>query len=146
MLTSSLICLSKVQFHMCSFPRSNCQFLEHRHFTTQERGKTIADSSRYNFHLHGFTRTKNSEVIQERSFHRFHRRRKFRLNQIYGLLLLQDHPYPNLFVARILVANVSFFSVYFYASARAAFVRMLFSSKIPFSILHFLPSLVKVAC
>ena len=34
-LTSSL--LSKVQFHMRSFPRSNCQFLEHRHFTTQER-------------------------------------------------------------------------------------------------------------
>ena len=37
MLTSSIICLSKVQFHICSFPRSNCQFLEHSHFTTQER-------------------------------------------------------------------------------------------------------------
>ena len=107
-LTSSLICLSKVQFHMCSFPRSNCQFLEHRHFTTHRKGKkTIADSSRYNLHLPG--RDKRGRVCKCTIFtddHIFcnvlctHCR-----NVIYRLHFLSHHQYPDLFVSKILVEN-----------------------------------------
>ena len=153
-LTSSLLCLSKVQFHMCSFPRSNCQFLEHRHFTTHRKGKkTIADSSRYNLHLPG--RDKRGRVCKCTIFtddHIFcnvlctHCR-----NVIYRLHFLSHHQYPDLFVSKILVEKPSFFYVYLYPSAppecTTAFVRMFFSCKIPFWILlHFVPSLVKVAC
>ena len=132
-LTSSVICLSKVQFHMCSFPRSNCQFLEHRHFTTQEREENNCRFLTLQF--------APSWQGQERSclqMSDFHRRVCVytRRNLIYGLHFLQHHTYPNLFVAEILVANTSFFSVDFYASAPAectnAFVRMVFSSQIPF--------------
>ena len=90
MLTSSLVCLSKVQFHMCSFPRSNCQFLEHRHFTTQEREENNCRFLPLQFapSWQGQERS----CLQEQVY--------TRRNLTYGLHLLQLHPYPNLFGAK----------------------------------------------
>ena len=89
-LTSSLVCLSKVQFHMCSFPRSNCQFLEHRHFTTQEREENNCRFLPLQFapSWQGQERS----CLQEQVY--------TRRNLTYGLHLLQLHPYPNLFGAK----------------------------------------------
>ena len=152
-LTSSLICLSKVQFHMCSFPRSNCQFLEHRHFTTQER-----EENNCRFLTLQFTPSWQGQERSCLQMYDFHGRPHFLQRLVYTLsecnisiAFLVAPPVSWSVCFQNSCGEPSFFFVYLYPSAppecTTAFVRMFFSCKIPFWILlHFVPSLVKVAC